>query len=151
MVSGFPRDVAAGILQRDMTCAMHGTHPECRGRAEVANHRAGRGMGGSPAANVAPNGVGLCHPCNGLIESDAELAEVARRRGVKVTGLEHVQRVAVWSPSWRQFLLLTSWGAFPTGETRADLDVRELVPVPTGFRLVPRTGADLTGREVWDD
>lgn len=146
MSTGFSREQSQAILDRDGTCAMYGSGPQCRGRAEVANHRAGRGMGGSKLANTLPNGCGLCHVCNGEIEADARLAEVARRRGVKLLRTDDPEGVPVWSSRYQQFVVLTRWGMFLTGEKNVHLDVRELVVVPTGFELRPNNpGSEALG------
>jgi len=42
-------------------------------------------MGGSRVKNSLSNGVAMCSLVNGLIESDAALAEEARRRGIKIS------------------------------------------------------------------
>jgi 5-methylcytosine-specific restriction endonuclease McrA len=51
----------------------------------VPHHRANRGMGGSVEADKPSNVISLCSLCNGVIESDPEKAQEARRRGVKVS------------------------------------------------------------------
>lgn len=79
-MSGFTPEQTRIILERDgHRCAM------CGQRARVANHRANRGHGGHRGSNRIANGCALCHECNGLIEADADLAELARRRGVKLS------------------------------------------------------------------
>ena len=56
----------------------------CGGKAEVANHRINRGMGGRPSLNILSNACALCHTCNGAIESDPELQRRARTLGIKL-------------------------------------------------------------------
>lgn len=51
----------------------------------VPQHRANRGMGGSPSRNVLSNAVLLESIINGLIESDPEWQAEAIRRGIKVS------------------------------------------------------------------
>lgn len=64
-------------------CAWHyeGT---CDTATLVPQHRQNRGMGGSKAGMTISNLVWLCAETNGLIESDARMARVAVRRGIKV-------------------------------------------------------------------
>lgn len=52
--------------------------------ALTVQHRAGRGMGGSKAAEVMSNYVTLCLHHNCLLEADAAYAERGRRFGWKV-------------------------------------------------------------------
>jgi hypothetical protein len=51
----------------------------------VPHHRANRGMGGSKIRDVPSNIITLCSEFNGLIESNATLAELARAYGWKLT------------------------------------------------------------------
>lgn len=84
-MTGFTRKQTAAVLERDGgICLMWGSNPYCAYSADVANHRVNRGAGGSKGLNVLVNACALCSSCNGLIESDAGLALVARDRGVKV-------------------------------------------------------------------
>ena len=62
-------------------CAWHGV--SCGTDTLVPQHRQG-GMGGSPLKHRLSNIVWLCSRMNGDIESDADLAMVARERGIKV-------------------------------------------------------------------
>lgn len=79
-MTGFSREQKRIIIWRDGgKCTM------CGAPADEANHRLNRGMGGRPSLNILENGCAICHACNGRIESDAEYAERARRRGVKLT------------------------------------------------------------------
>lgn len=54
----------------------------CRVRADCVHERRKRGQGGSMTnrANLAP----LCSPCNGAIESDADVARFAHEAGLVV-------------------------------------------------------------------
>jgi hypothetical protein len=54
----------------------------------VPNHRANRGMGGSRERDVPSNVVVLCAALNGLIESSADWAEIARSYGWKLSASE---------------------------------------------------------------
>lgn len=56
----------------------------CGGKAEVANHRINRGMGGRPSLNILSNACALCHTCNDAIERDAELRRRALALGIKL-------------------------------------------------------------------
>lgn len=91
--TGFTTEQVRTIMFRDgHKCAM------CGRRAEVANHRANRGAGGFKAANTMANGCALCHQCNGRIESDADYAAEARRRGVKISKHDDPRTVRYLSP-----------------------------------------------------
>lgn len=132
-MTGFSSQQRAAILYRELgACSMLGTSKDCRGRAEVANHRAGRGMGGSAEANTLENGCPLCWVCNDLIERDPVLAEVARRRGVKVSRHVDPASVPIWSPYYGQWVVYRDGGMFPTGERDGSLDARDLLVVPDG-------------------
>lgn len=71
----------APYLARDMHCFCG-----CLGREEtyVPNHRASRGMGGSKLLDRPSNVMVMCSELNGLIESNADLAEQARAYGWKL-------------------------------------------------------------------
>jgi hypothetical protein len=58
----------------------------------VPNHRANRGMGGSREREVPSNVVVLCANLNGLIESSAEWAEIARSYGWKLSASHNVEQ-----------------------------------------------------------
>lgn len=132
-MTGFSTQQRAAILYRELgACSMLGTSKDCRGRAEVANHRSGRGMGGSGEANTLENGCPLCWVCNDLIERDADLAEVARRRGVKVSRSVDPSSVPIWSPAYQQFVVLASGSMFLSGCTDMSLDARDLQVRPDG-------------------
>lgn len=95
-MSGFTPDQKRIIIWRDgELCCM------CGHRAEEANHRINRGMGGRPSLNVLSNGCALCHECNGRIESDAEYAAIARQRGVKLDDGADPRAVPYLSPFYR--------------------------------------------------
>lgn len=83
----------AEILERDGgVCLMWGSNPFCSYYADTVNHRINRGAGGSKGLNVLVNACAICSVCNGLIESDSELAAVARERGVKVRSSHNTDR-----------------------------------------------------------
>jgi hypothetical protein len=51
----------------------------------VPHHRANRGMGGRRSMNRLSNLVWLCSGENGLVESDPEMAVLARAKGIKIS------------------------------------------------------------------
>lgn len=67
------------LLQRDSYC-LHCGETE----AVAPNHRINRGMGGSKLKDGSSNLVVLCSYMNGLIESNAKAAELARKNGWKL-------------------------------------------------------------------
>lgn len=92
-MTGFTVKQKREILERDGgVCLMWGSNPQCRYEADTVNHRINRGAGGSRSLNVLVNGCAICSVCNGLIESDSELAAVARERGVKVRSSHNADR-----------------------------------------------------------
>lgn len=103
--TGFtPSDVQT-ILERDgHKC------PLCGKRATTANHRANRGAGGFRGANVLSNGCAICDDCNGRIESDADLAQLARARGVKLSRYDDPAAVPYLHPILGMFVLLDDAG-----------------------------------------
>jgi len=117
--TGFtPLQVEAIKLRDGGMCAMRGTHDRCTGVADTANHRLNRGAGGSQQRNGLSNGCGICNICNGLIEHDSELADIARRRGIKLReGITTPTEVPIWSPFFRQWCVLTDDDLRLTGET----------------------------------
>jgi hypothetical protein len=128
----FAPDVKAGILLRDGDlCAMLGA-TGCRSRADHhPNHRLNRGAGGSSLniVNDAANGCAICGPCNVGIEAVPELAEEARRRGVKLSpggsAYDVITRTPIWLPFWRQWCLLDYDGMHLTGISDPELDSRQ--------------------------
>lgn len=71
------------VRARDLdTCAWHGLG--CGSETLVPHHRANRGMGGSRSLDRAANIVLVCAVVNGLFESDAGYATLARARGFKL-------------------------------------------------------------------
>ncbi len=75
----------ARYLARDLRCPC-----ACLDREDtyVPNHRAGRGMGGSKLLDRPSNILVMCSAMNGLIESDAGVAECARENGWKLNRWE---------------------------------------------------------------
>jgi len=135
-VTGFTPEQRDAVLLRDGgMCAMRGTHDQCRGRADDANHRLNRGAGGTSDRGTGKNGMGnacaICFVCNGLIESDPELAAIARHRGVKLEQGDRPELVALWSPFFRQWVQVTDHALYLLGET--DLTARpEILDTETG-------------------
>jgi len=68
------------FIDRDQHCPHCGTTDDTL----VPQHRANRGHGGHKAGNQPANIIVLCALINGLIESDPEVAETARRNGWKL-------------------------------------------------------------------
>lgn len=56
----------------------------CGGEATTTQHRRNRGAGGGKLVNVISNGCAICDRCNFLIEAQSDVAELARRLGVKI-------------------------------------------------------------------
>lgn len=83
MSRGFTKKQWQQIKDRDGGCVWHGL--ACDQDTLVPQHRSGRGMGGDRSKNRLSNGVALCSRLNGLIESDARMAEQARERGIKIS------------------------------------------------------------------
>lgn len=126
-MSTFTPEVKSGILMRDgHQCLMSGA-PGCRGRADHdPNHRLNRGMGGSTGVGIndPSNGCAICGACNIGIESIPELAEEARRRGVKLEQGADPTRVPLWHPFYHQWVVLTPMGLLLTGIGDPTLDAR---------------------------
>lgn len=68
------------FIDRDQHCPHCGTTDDTL----VPQHRANRGHGGHKAGNQPANIIVLCSRMNGLIESDPEAADMARRYGWKI-------------------------------------------------------------------
>jgi hypothetical protein len=62
----------------------------------VPQHRANRGMGGRPSLDRPANVIVLCSLMNGLIESDARLAQIANEWGWKISTHEDPADVPVF-------------------------------------------------------
>lgn len=114
--TGFTPTQVDGILMREGTiCAMSGAElPDGttlpRHKATTANHRLNRGAGGTAdrgtGRNGTDNGCAICWTCNGLIEDGAELADIARHRGVKLTAGDRPHLVAFWCIFYGQWVQL---------------------------------------------
>ena len=93
------------VLDRDLgRCVLVDVSPVCTNVATVANHRSNDGHGGRPGVASLANACALCSACNGAIEADAELAQVARTRGVKLTRQQNPDHTPYYSPAfgWMQ-------------------------------------------------
>ena len=78
-----PKAALKAIDKRDgRECSWHGV--ACDLETLSPQHRQG-GMGGRKGKHRLSNIVWLCSRLNGLIESDAKLAEEARQRGIKIS------------------------------------------------------------------
>lgn len=68
-------------LKRDKTC------PHCGSDGDnlIPQHRQNRGMGGSSFRNRPSNIIVMCSEANGLMESNATFANLARSYGWKLT------------------------------------------------------------------
>lgn len=83
----------------------------------VPHHRANRGMGGSKLRDVPSNIVSMCALINGLMESDAYTAELARTYGWKVSASDNSQLVPIWYPAHgRWYLLEDDFGIIEVGK-----------------------------------
>lgn len=91
-----PNRVLRAIEKRDGNeCVWHGE--SCGTDVLVPQHRQG-GMGGSKTKHRKSNVLWLCSLMNGDIEANADLAEVARFRGIKVAFYEDPADVPVLYP-----------------------------------------------------
>lgn len=86
--------------------------PICGKVAREVNHRANRGSGGFRAANTLANACAICWECNGLIESDADYAEKARERGVKISKHDDPREVEYFHPLLSMRVLLQDDGGY---------------------------------------
>lgn len=94
------------LRERDSYC-LHCGETE----AVSPNHRSNRGMGGSKLLDVPSNLVLLCSELNGLIESDAAYAEIAREFGWKLSRYDKPAEIPVldnMAGAW--YLLNDSFG-----------------------------------------
>lgn len=79
-------------LDRDQICYHCGAT-----EGLVPHHRANRGMGGSKARHIPSNIIVVCSQINGLMESDAVIAEQAYEYGWKLYSWEDPREVAVYN------------------------------------------------------
>lgn len=91
------------LLDRDLHRCMH-----CgiEGETLVIQHRSNRGHGGSNSAERASNYVVLCSYFNGLIESDAKAAGIAKRFGYKISRYDNTREMPVYDTVTGQWWLL---------------------------------------------
>ena len=80
-------------LERDRGCY----HCGSTGDDLIPHHRANRGMGSKNSkANQTSNIIVLCAEANGLLESDAEFAELGRKLGWKLRRYENPDEVPIF-------------------------------------------------------
>lgn len=92
----------AKYLRRDGGACLHCGETE---RLSI-QHRAGRGMGGSKSLNRASNLIVLCSDMNSRIESDADVAESAKRNGWKLERWQEPLLEPVWYATEGRWYLL---------------------------------------------
>lgn len=85
-----PKKIVAQVLERDPWCVIQG--PNCTGRSEVADHRVGRGAGGSKNLDVVFNLIGACvidnswkEDCVGDDRTELEQRGIRIRRSASTT------------------------------------------------------------------
>lgn len=79
------------FLDRDHSCWHCGAAGDL-----IPHHRANRGMGGSKARHEPSNILVMCSRVNGLMESDAIVAEMAREFGWKLESWQKPEDVPVY-------------------------------------------------------
>jgi len=62
----------------------------------VPHHRANRGMGGRKSMDRLSNVVWLCALENGALESEPELAVIARTKGIKISSHEEPSHAPIF-------------------------------------------------------
>lgn len=87
-------------LKRDDGCVHCGEL-----EAVAPHHRLNRGMGGSKSRDVPSNIIVICSWLNSAMESQAEIAELARQQGWKIRSGDVPRETPVWhySGSWRLY------------------------------------------------
>lgn len=105
--TGFTPEQKAIVLFRDFELC-----PICYRRATTVNHRANRGAGGYQKGNTLANACAICWTCNGLIETDPDLAELARERGVKISKYADPTAEEYLHPAYRLRVLLLDSGDY---------------------------------------
>lgn len=93
----------AKYLARDLHCVCG-----CMGREDtyVPQHRAGRGMGGSKLLDRPSNIIVMCADLNGLIESQADLAQQARAYGWKLHRWQIPEETPIYDRATGEWFLL---------------------------------------------
>lgn len=87
-----PKRLLAGLDDRDgHRCAMCGAESDTL----VPHHRANRGMGGRKSLNRLSALIWLCSLENGLVESDPEMAVIARAMGIKISSHDEPSHVPI--------------------------------------------------------
>lgn len=83
-MTGIPKRMVQDVLQRDgWICQLN--LDGCLREATVADHRANRGMGGSPKLNNVVNLIAACGVCNGAKESASNVEKLSlEERGLRV-------------------------------------------------------------------
>jgi hypothetical protein len=117
MSTGFTPEQKAIVLFRDFKKC-----PICHEEATEVNHRANRGSGGYKAGNVLSNACAICSTCNGLIESDADTAILARRCGVKLFRDDIPAEIPYLHPFYKMWCLLDDNGNYTFCDPPADVD-----------------------------
>lgn len=102
MTNGFTIEQVAAVLMRDGGMCMMTGAGSCSNHL-TANHRLNRKAGGSKLRNGMGNACAICDHHNDRIESDAEAAEVARERGVKLREGQDPEITPMWHPFYRQW------------------------------------------------
>ena len=91
-----PKPLLRALDARDgHRCAWH-WEGQCDPETFSPHHRANRGAGGRKSLNRLSNLVWLCSEVNGRIESDADAAEAARKRGVKISSFAEPSSVPIY-------------------------------------------------------
>ena len=98
-----PKALLRDLEKRDgKECVWHGE--SCGTDVLVPQHRQG-GMGGSKKKHRLSNVLWLCALTNGLIEADADLAEEARVRGIKISLHADPTVIPVLYPDGKRYYL----------------------------------------------
>lgn len=89
-------------LRRDGGGCLHCGNKE----TAIPQHRANRKMGGSKLLDKPSNIIAFCSEMNGLIESDAETAQLARQYGWKLDSWQEPSLEPVWYATEGRWYLL---------------------------------------------
>lgn len=89
------------FLNRDKHCLHCGTDTTL-----IPQHRINRGMGGSKKRDTPSNIIVLCAAFNGLIESDADAAEMARLSGWKLYSWDNPAETPVFDNNLDKWFVL---------------------------------------------